>query len=790
MAKRNAFTDMIASAFVVADKESPPEIIMVTSYPPRECGIATYSQDLVLAINSKFSNSLSIRICALGTETGQIQYPSEVKYELNTSIVEEYARIGDLIQNDNSIELIVVQHEFGFFKGNENAFISFLNAISKPIIIVFHTVLPHPGNELLSLVRNIVAHVKAVVVMTHNSEGILITDYKLPQEKVTMIPHGTHLVSHFNINLLKKKYGLQQRKVVTTFGLLSSGKSVETTIQALPAIIKQCPEVLFFIIGKTHPEVVKRDGEAYRKSLEAAVADNGLQDHVVFVNKYLELPVLLEYLQLTDIYLFTTRDPNQAVSGTFVYAMSCGCPVVSTPIPHAREIITNDTGIIFDFGNSEQLAAAVILLLNNESLRHNISNNVLHKIVPTSWENSAIAHLCLFNKLTNGNIELEYNLPKINLSHIKNLTTDKGIIQFSKLNQPDLSSGYTLDDNSRALVAMCMYYKLTLSHDILKEVNRYLMFIKQCQQNDGSFLNYMDSNAIFTNQNCAVNLDDANGRAIWALGFLISLSNTLPEAMVFEAKIMIEKSIPVLTDIHSTRAMAFAIKGLFLEIKGLKYPLMKDNSTSTQSMSTSNPDEIKIKRLEVVRLFADRLREMYNHEHGRDWEWFEPYLTYANSIVPEAMLFTWILTGERVYKEIAMTSFSFLLNRIYNKNGIEVISNRNWQIRGQPPSHYGEQPIDVAYTIMTLSTFYDVFKKDEYIEKMKLAFNWFLGHNRLNQIVYNPCTGGCFDGLEKLDVNLNQGAESTLSYLMARITMEKYTNLKPDVKSVRVPASF
>ena len=327
------------------------EILVITSYPPRECGIATYSQDLIKAVNNKFSKSLSVRVCALKTGNQDYDYPDEVKYILDTSLVSSYLNLAQTINDDDHIQLVLVQHEFGLYKEQESAFLQFLYELSKPIVLVFHTVLPKPDTRLKTEVKNIVAACKSVIVMTNTSANILINEYGVYQQKITVIPHGTHLVQHLSEKFLKEKYKLSGRKVLTTFGLLSSGKSLETTIEALPSIVKQCPEVLFLIIGKTHPEVVKNDGEVYRNGLIQRVKDLNLQNHVKFVNKYLELPELLEYLQLTDIYLFTSNDPNQAVSGTFVYAMSCGCPIISTPIPHAMELLSKDTVIIFDFND-------------------------------------------------------------------------------------------------------------------------------------------------------------------------------------------------------------------------------------------------------------------------------------------------------------------------------------------------------------------------------------------------------------------------------------------------------
>ena len=730
------------------------EILVITSYPPRECGIATYSQDLIKALNNKFSNSLSIKVCALESGETNYSYPGEVKYVLKTSIAAEYEILAKKINQNNRIKLVLIQHEFGLYKVQENAFLQFLFELSKPVVIVFHTVLPHPDEQLKSKIKNITAVCQSIIVMTYSSADILENEYGVSRQRITVIAHGTHLVPHLSEQFLKLKYGLKDRKVLATFGLLSSGKGIETTLEALPAIVRQCPDVMFLVMGKTHPEVVKTDGEQYREMLEQKVKDNGLENHVRFINKYLALPELLEYLQLTDIYLFTANDPNQAVSGTFAYAMSCGCPIISTPIPHAREVLTPDTGIIFDFHNADQLADSVVRLLNDDSLRKSISINVLQKIVSTAWENSAVAHASLLVEIADKKKILHYNLPDINLDHFKKMTTDTGIIQFSKINQPDINSGYTLDDNARALIAECMYFKLTGDEKSLYYIQKYLSFIKFCQQPEGDFLNYADKERNFTYQNKTVNLDDANGRAVWALGFLISLVDLLPTKIILEADRIIVKSLHFFNGVHSTRAMAFAIKGLYYYNHTVK----------------SNENLI------LLKILANRLVQMYKHESNPTWEWFEGYLTYANSILPEAMLYTWLLTGEMIYKEIAISSFDFLLSHTFNENGIEVISNRKWLLKGEEAGKFGEQPIDVAYTIMSLSKFYDAFADEAYRQKMGTAFNWFLGNNRLKQIVYNPCTGGCYDGLEETYVNLNQGAESTISYLMARLTIEKYSN--------------
>ena len=733
-------------------KIQPAEILFITSYPPRVCGIATYSQDLIKALTNKFGASFTISVCALESGKASYNYSREVSYILDTSLPNAFSDTARDINANTRISMVVIQHEFGFFKAQEHAFQLFLSALRKPVIVVFHTVLPRPDAQLLQLVQKTVAASQEIIVMTNHASHILVSEYLIPETKITVIAHGTHLVPHLDKKTLKHNRGLEAKMVLCTFGLLSSGKSIETTLLALPQIINDIPDVVFLVIGKTHPEVVKNEGEKYREMLVALVDKLGISKHVRFINEYLELPELLEYLQLTDIYLFTTNDPNQAVSGTFVYAMSCGCPIISTPIPHSKELLTDNTGIIIDFLDSNQLAKGVRLLLNDESLRNSMRINTLQKIISIAWEHSAVSHVNLFSKTLSGQLNQTYILPEIKLDHLKRMTTQFGILQFSKINQPDRASGYTLDDNARALVVMVQHYELTKDSRDLVFISVYLAFMQFCMQPTGSFLNYVAIDEQFTAQNQEVNLDDSNGRAVWALGFLISRKSVLPHELVDAALQLMNQFLPQALTIHSTRALAFIIKGLYF------YHQVFESA--------------HIRTL-MVRL-TNRLVQMYLHESSEKWKWFESYLTYANSILPEALLCASLVTGDEQYKKIASESMGFLMSKIFHGNGIEVISSKGRFKRGDVPRKFGEQPIDVAYTMIALAKFYEAFGDKHYYDKMLVSFEWFLGKNRLNQIVYNPCTGGCYDGLEEFNVNLNQGAESMVSYLMARLTLETY----------------
>jgi len=637
--------------------------------------------------------------------------------------------------------------------------------LKKPVLIVFHTVLPQPTGALEIYLQKLIDACRAVVVMTQTSSTILQKEYKINVDKINIIPHGTHLVSQMNKRLLKEKYGFTGKKILSTFGLLSQGKSIETTLEALPAIVKENPSVLFLVIGKTHPTVVKAEGETYREMLKAKIAELELTEHVRFVNFYLDLPVLLEYLQMTDVYLFTSSDPNQAVSGTFVYALSCGCPIIATPIPHALELLRDNTGIIFDFNNSEQLAKAANSLLSNEKLRAHMGVSGMQKTASTAWENSAIAYAWLFKKTMGSDEELLYSLPAVNAKHIKRMSRHAGIVQFAKGNRPDMETGYTLDDNARALIALCNVYVHEKDLTCEKYIKRYLEFIQYCVQKDGSLKNYVDKFEKFTAQNEEVLLEDSNGRAVWALGYFIYSGDSFLFPWTTEAVATLRLTFPMLRRIQSPRSLAFALKGLC-------YFYRKEPS-----------EEVLL----LIQTLADKLIDLYKLTADKNWKWFEPYLTYDNAILPECLLYAYEATGNEQYKEIAKESFDFLLGKIFVDGEIKVISNQGWLQKEKGSRIYGEQPVDVAGTVMALSTFYRHFHQADYVKKQSDAFSWFLGNNHLLQIVYNPATGGCYDGLEENNINLNQGAESSVCYLMARLSL---INLEDLPKTTATPQQF
>ncbi|MBK0369897.1 glycosyltransferase [Flavobacterium agrisoli] len=730
------------------------KIVYLSTFPPTQCGIATFTEDTLRAITQIYDKSIRCEICEI-TFNGEASDLAD--YHIPSKDQAAYSRVAEAINQDPEVELVHIQHEFGLFGGEYGAYLlDFITTLQKPIAFTFHTVLPNPNPQLKAITQLLCSYSEALVVMTEKSKAILIQDYAIKAEKITVIPHGTHLVDYETTAKAKAKLQLEDRLTLATFGLLGEGKSIETGLQALAQVVPQFPNVLYLILGKTHPNTITDGVDHYRLKLEKLVRDLKLESNVRFVNEYLETNQLLDYLKATDIYLFTSKDPNQAVSGTFSYAMSCSCPIVASRIPHTLECLTSDIGILADIQNADQFAEATLRLLSDANLRRNMAINAYAATTKTSWENTALKHLSVYQKIAKGLASTKITYPTININHLKRMTTDLGMIQFCQISEPDLESGYTIDDNARALMAMVKHYQLHDDEADLHYLKTYLNFIIRCQLPEGNFTNYIDQHNQIEARNEHENLEDANGRAVWALGTLMRLNTvkTLPSSMVYRATACLNKALSYVAQLQSPRAMGFAIKGL--------YALYQVTPTP--------------KLLALIQDRADKIAALYEHTAVANWKWYENKLTYANSVLPEALLLAHLVTDESRYKKIALESLHFLIDKMYTDNQLKIISNQGWHEKNAIPYEYGEQPIEAYYMMNTLDLFYKTFHDPLYKRYLKLAFDWYLGKNHLKQILYNPITGGCYDGLEKENINLNQGAESTVCYLSARLLIETYTS--------------
>jgi len=732
-------------------------VLLLSTFPTRECGLATFSKDLLESIHEKFQHSCEIDVVAIDHTSSTNIYPSLVRYILHSDNRSSYTSLAREINEEKIYDCILLEHEFGLFQGDYGSYIlDFLQKIEIPVITTFHTVLPNPSFERKFIVQQIMHFSSEVICMTKASEVILTEAYDCPSKKITIIPHGTHLLSLKSPEKLKLKFGFPDRKTVSTFGLLSSGKGIETALMAISQIKEQHPEILYLIIGKTHPEIIKREGEKYRTYLTELITELNIERHVLFINEFVERKTLQMYLQATDIYLFTSTDPFQAVSGTFSYAMACGCPIISTKIPQAEDML-GSAGILIDFNAPDQMATAMDDLLKNNERMKLMKRNALQQIRPSAWQNVAIQHMKLIKKhSTKQHKSILYSIPAYNISHFFHSTDEIGMVQFCQADTPLLSSGYTVDDNARALIALVEYYELTGDHRVLKLIQTHFNYIVDMQQKDGSFLNYRNKHGEISDQNFSEDLNDANGRAIWSLGLLLSKHHLFEERYTDEIRKVFSRAESKIRSMKSPRSIAFCIKGL------VHYNEVYGSTKLTLFISE----------------LADRLIHLYDQNKQENHSWFEPEITYANAVIPESLLFAYRVTGNKQFKKVAKESFDYLCSLLFRPEYFRVISNQTWYEPGKITSIHGEQPIDVAYTIIALSEFYQCFGNYTYLTKMLKAFEWYHGRNQLNQIVYNPISGGCLDGIEEKQVNINQGAEATTTYLISRNRIEKHQRLQ------------
>ena len=728
------------------DDSDRPTICFLGNYPPKECGIATFTKDLSSAMNRKFAPELKSRIIALNDDANIYNYDKNVVLEINKDDIDDYISKAKEINENDNIKLVCIQHEFGIFGGEHgNHLIPFLELIEKPVAVIFHSVLPNPNTAIKRIVKSLCEKSSAAIVMAKKAIEILKRDYEIDEDKLFFIPHGIPNVPFISPSLSKKKIHFENRTILSTFGLLSRGKGIEYMIQALPKLVEKYPDILYLIIGETHPVVRKEEGESYRKELMEEIERLGLKNHVKFFNKFLSLQEIIEYLSATDIYVCTNLDKNQIVSGTLSYAMGCGRVVISSPIEYAKEFLARDRGIVVEEKNSDSYALAIDAVLSNPEYKKLIERNAYAYSRSMIWQNVAISYKQLFNKILKLQDKTIENLPEIKLDHLIKMTDDFGMTQFCNHAEPDMRSGYTIDDNSRALITSVLHNKLFNSQESLNLSRIYLNFITQCQDEHGNFQNN------FKNENELLDphSEDSFGRAIWALGYAINKSND--QEIIQKSKQLIKKSLSLLNGIKSPRAVAFSIIGLYHH-----YQKVRDREILT-----------------LIRRLADYLVQRYNLESSEDWCWFEEVLSYSNSKLPEALYLAYDVTGNEEYLQIAEKSLKFLTELIFIEGKICLIGQNGWCKRNGKRALFDQQPVDASSLVHTYLTAFSITKNPEYHQNAIKSIHWFFGNNHLNQMVYDEMTGGCFDGVGKYTLNLNQGAESTLSYLIARLFLEE-----------------
>ena len=740
-------------------------VVHLSTFPPRKCGIATFTEDLLHSMDDLLAPNVKSKVVAMNTlEIVHHNYPRKVIFQINQGKEEEYIEVAERLNSIDEVKLVNIQHEFGLFGGEHGShLISFAKALTKPMTINFHTVLPDPNEELRGVVRSLAERATGITVMTRRSKAILREDYGIDEKKIWVIPHGIHSRPYGSSLQTKAALGLGKKTVLATFGLLGRGKGLEYVIEALPEAAHQYPNFVYLVLGATHPAVLKEEGEEYRNSLVQKVYDLGLAEHVKFYNKYLDRSELLKFLRATDIYISPSLDPNQAVSGTLSYALGMGRPVISTAFAQAKEDVTEEVGLLVDFESPHAFTEAITKLLAEESLRLQLGQNAYFRTRRMTWPNVALQYAKVFSE---GSSDLsqpieQKTFPKMKLDHLLRLTDSFGVAQFATGIRPDFSTGYTVDDNARSLIVCALYYQkleaeltstLTMAQKekVLGLINIYLGFIEFTAGEEGYFENYVRiDKSLDHSLNREVNLDDATGRALYALA-LTSTISLLPISVRRRAFGLLESKLREGQKLNSPRAIAHYSKSLYRLIRSGK----KIDGIEYEALLKSN---------------CDQLVALYKDNNSPEWRWFESYLTYSNAVLPEALLLGYQVLGDTDYLEVGKAAMDFLIGKTFVEGIYMPIGQDGWYHKQGRRAHFDQQPEDVATMVYALQTLSSVTGEEKYQQLMYKAFYWFLGDNSLDQVVYDRNTGGCYDGIGKNAINLNQGAEATLSYLLARL---------------------
>ncbi|NIA23404.1 MAG: glycosyltransferase, partial [Proteobacteria bacterium] len=731
-------------------------VYFVGNYLPRKCGIATFTTDLSNAIAKH--GRVKINVVAMNDTIDGYNYPDTVKFEIYQNDQLKYSEAGDFINIANP-EIINLQHEFGIFGGPGGDYISILlKKLNMPIITTLHTILKKPNEEYMKSYHDLFKYSDRIVVLSKKALQMSKDIYGLGDDKVVYIPHGIPDIPFVDTSFYKDEFHLSGKKILITFGLINPGKGIEYVIKALPEVKKKFPNIVYIVLGATHPNIKKISGEEYRLSLKKLAEDLNVENNVLFLNKFISLEDLTKFLMASDIYITPYLNEEQVVSGTLAYALGAGKAIISTPYWYAVELLDDDRGKIVDFRDSNSIARAILEYLEDE-----VSMNLARKRAyqygrSMIWKNVARAYLDVFHDvLKRRNIAtvqekdkkriMKTNYPEPTLKHLIRMTDDTGLLQHSSGSIPDRKHGYCLDDNARAIVVATKYYNLVGDKKAIDLLDRYLSFVVYMQRMDGRFHNFLGYNREYLDETGS---DDSFGRALWGLGYAMKYA---PDWITPVAKNNFDRALPHIEELN-LRGSALALIGLYYYNK--RFP----GATSIRK---------------GIKLLADKIVHLYKTQSSPDWQWFEPVLAYSNGFVPKSLMLAYDIVVNVEYINTALESMEFLINETFKNGFLSLIGSNGWYKKGNKRVNFDQQPVDAMATIEMLRTAYAIYKKPEYLIKMKTAFNWFLGLNDKNTSMYDFRTGGCSDGLTPNGKSLNQGAESLLAYMLSLLDVIQLT---------------
>ncbi len=732
------------------------KITYIATYPPRECGIGTFTNNLfksMLMRNIENKHANEDFVIAINDNYLSYKYPEEVKLTIRQDHQEDYLKAVKYINLSGS-DVCILQHEFGIFGGQSGVYIlPLLHRLEIPLIVTLHTILKTPSYNEKAVLKEICKMAHRIVVMNHKAVDFMVSIYDVPKEKIVLIEHGVPDI-HFSPEKSKKEFKLENKKVLLTFGFIGRSKGIETVIKALPEVVKKFPELIYIVLGKTHPNVLRYSGEEYRIFLLRLVKNLQLENHVIFLNEFIDEQELFKYLYACDIYITPYLNEAQITSGTLSYAVGTGAAVLSTPYWHAAELLADGRGRLFNFNDSDNLAREINELLDNPEELSELKNKAGEFGKKISWPKIGERYVALAKRVMRDEHSVIVRketepdlliLPPFSLTHINRMTDDTGIIQHAKFGIPNLKEGYCLDDNSRALLMVLMAYRQKKDIRALELSPIYLSYIHYMQNTDGTFRNFLGFNRNFLDE---IGSEDSFGRTIWALGYL--LGNAPNDAYYQTGKLMFFNAAPNFEKLKSIRGIANTMIGISYYLK-------------------CNPSDDSM--TERLRNLANVLIKHYKENQTTDWNWFESLLAYDNGILPLALLHSAQILNDPKITESAIESMDFLTAHTLKDNYLSIIGNEKWYKKEGERSVFAQQPIDAMAMVLMYHQAYLAIKDKDYLDKLYISFLWFLGENDLRMSLYDFETNGCCDGFESYGVNRNQGAESSLAYLISHLTV-------------------
>ncbi len=712
-------------------------IAIVGNYLPRKCGIATFTTDLCESLAAQFTDATFFAVPVNDTEAGY-NYPPRVRFELRQNDLVSYRQAADFL-NINKVNLVCLQHEFGIYGGPDGSHVlSLLRDLHAPIITTLHTIPTQPHSIQREVLLEIIDRSERVVTMCGKGIEFLRQLYGVPENKVVFIPHGIYDVPFTDTSFYKDHFGVEGKFVILTFGILGRNKGLENVIRALPDILRRAPNAVYMVVGATHPNVVRSEGESYRLSLQLLARKLGVEQNVIFHNRFVSQEEMTEFIGAADVYVTPYLNKEQITSGTLAYAVGSGKAVVSTPYWHAEELLADGKGILVPFADSKALAEAVIRLVEDETQRHAVrkqaylyGRNMIWPAVAQEYmrtferawqERAALPRVIYSHKtLADGQIEL----PPFNLSHLNRMTDDVGILQHAIGTVPNYSEGYTTDDNARGLIFAVMMEEL--GKENLRQINglasRCLAFLWHAfNNNNGHFRNFMGYDRRWLEEKGS---PDSHARALWGLATVLGRSRQ--EGLRRAAARLFERTLPAAREFNDLRSVSFTLIALHTYL--LHFP----GDRAAQ---------------EVRATLAEHLLEAYQTTASPDWNWFDNQLTYANASLPHALFLSGQGMQQKVMEAAGLEALEWLMSVQTSGEGHFIpVGNEGFYVRGGTPARFDQQPIEAHATISACIDAFHLTGQQWWKQEALRTFEWFLGRNDIGAALYDPLTGGCCDGL-------------------------------------------